>query len=51
MQENRHLDLILPDVWKMLCSWFSMQEFLHGQLIIEYPMIGFLAMGYFLCTL
>ena len=35
-------------VWKMFYCWFSAQIFAWTMMIIEYPMIGFLAMLYFL---
>ena len=34
-------------VWKMFCLWISMQIFARTIIIIEYPMIRFLAMCYF----
>ena len=34
-------------IWKMFWLWFSAQIFAWTIMIIEYPMIGFLAMRYF----
>ena len=34
-------------IWKMFCHWISAQIFVWTIMIIEYPMIQFLAMHYF----
>ena len=41
---------VLRDIWKMFCLWISTQIFAWTIMIIEYPMIQFLAMRYFFCA-